>query len=96
MAIVLRTVCQSGGGFHESFHIVVLTLVISQRRRWRLTIGRSFRAMRLRSGNAPAAALQTPLGLVGAVPLTDGIYAAPVVADGKADCHRWLGRRLGD
>jgi outer membrane protein assembly factor BamB len=37
----------------------------------------------LRSGNAPAAAVKTPLGLVGAVPLTDGIYAAPVVADGK-------------
>src|SRR3954467_11534200 len=37
----------------------------------------------LRSGNAPAAAVKTPLGLVGAVPLTDGIYAAPVVAAGK-------------
>lgn len=37
----------------------------------------------LRSGNAPGAAVKTPLGLVGAVPLTDGIYAAPVVADGK-------------
>src|SRR3954470_14028033 len=36
-----------------------------------------------RSGNAPAAAVKTPLGLAGAVPLTDGIYAAPVVADGK-------------
>src|SRR5437870_5153512 len=37
----------------------------------------------LRSGNAPAAEVKTPLGLAGAVPLTDGIYAAPVVADGK-------------
>jgi outer membrane protein assembly factor BamB len=37
----------------------------------------------LRSGNAAGAALETPLGLVGAVPLTDGIYAAPVIADGK-------------
>ncbi|MFN4258064.1 MAG: PQQ-binding-like beta-propeller repeat protein [Gemmataceae bacterium] len=37
----------------------------------------------LRSGNAPGAVVQTPLGLVGAVPLTDGIYAAPVVAGGK-------------
>ena len=37
----------------------------------------------LRSGNAPGAAVTTPLGLVGAVPLTDGIYAAPVVAGGK-------------
>jgi outer membrane protein assembly factor BamB len=37
----------------------------------------------LRSGNAPAAAVTTPLGLVAAVPLTDGVYAAPVVAGGK-------------
>ncbi|HXG12754.1 MAG TPA: PQQ-binding-like beta-propeller repeat protein, partial [Gemmataceae bacterium] len=37
----------------------------------------------LRSGNAPQAVIKTPLGLVGAVPLTDGIYAAPVIADGK-------------
>lgn len=37
----------------------------------------------LRSGNAPEASVQTPLGLAGAVPLTDGIYAAPVVAGGK-------------
>jgi outer membrane protein assembly factor BamB len=36
-----------------------------------------------RSGNAPAAAVGTSLGLIGAVPLSDGIYAAPVVADGK-------------
>jgi outer membrane protein assembly factor BamB len=36
-----------------------------------------------RSGNAPAAALSTPLGLVGTVPLTDGVYASPVVAHGK-------------
>src|SRR5579884_373860 len=30
----------------------------------------------LRSGNAAAAEVRTPLGLVGAVPLADGIYAA--------------------
>lgn len=36
----------------------------------------------LRSGNAPNATLQTPIGLVAAVPLTDGIYASPVVGDG--------------
>lgn len=36
----------------------------------------------LRSGNAPDATLQLPLGLVAAVPLSDSIYAAPVVADG--------------
>lgn len=38
----------------------------------------------LRSGNAPHAVLPERLGLLGAVPLTDGVYAAPVVADGKA------------
>jgi outer membrane protein assembly factor BamB len=37
----------------------------------------------LHSGNAPGAVLPEKLGLVGAVPLTDGIFAAPVVADGK-------------
>ncbi|QDU27154.1 outer membrane biogenesis protein BamB [Anatilimnocola aggregata] len=37
----------------------------------------------LRSGNHPETVLPAKLGLVGAVPLTDGIYAAPVIADGK-------------
>jgi outer membrane protein assembly factor BamB len=37
----------------------------------------------LRSGNAAEATLKTPLGLVGAVPLSDGIHAAPVVSAGK-------------
>lgn len=36
----------------------------------------------LRSGNAPEAALQTPLGLVSAIPLTDAIFAAPVGGNG--------------
>lgn len=36
-----------------------------------------------RSGNAPEAELGASLGLVGAVPLSDGIYASPVVAGGK-------------
>ncbi len=36
----------------------------------------------LRSGNAPEAEIPFDLGLLGAVPLTDGIYAAPAVADG--------------
>ncbi len=36
-----------------------------------------------RSGNAPDVSLQTPLGLIAAVPLTDGIYASPVVSRGK-------------
>jgi outer membrane protein assembly factor BamB len=34
------------------------------------------------SGNVPERRLNTPLGLAGAVPLTDAIFTAPVVADG--------------
>jgi len=37
----------------------------------------------LRSGNASDAELSDALGLLAAVPLTDGIYAAPVVAGGR-------------
>jgi outer membrane protein assembly factor BamB len=37
----------------------------------------------LRSGDAPEVVLPEKLGLLGAVPLTDGIYASPVVADGQ-------------
>src|SRR5438046_10751866 len=36
----------------------------------------------LRSGNAPHMILQTPLGLIGALPLTDAVLAAPVVSEG--------------
>ena len=35
------------------------------------------------SGNAPNLTVNAPLGLIGAVPLTDGMYTAPVVADGR-------------
>src|SRR6185295_5887869 len=34
------------------------------------------------SGNAADRAVTTPLGLAGAVPLTDAIFTAPVAADG--------------
>ena len=37
-----------------------------------------------RSGNAPGEVLKASMGLKAAVPLTDGIYAAPVVSDGVA------------
>ncbi len=37
----------------------------------------------LRSGNVPRTAIKPPLGLVAAIPLTDGLYASPVVSDGK-------------
>ncbi len=36
----------------------------------------------LRSGDMPAVVLEDGLGLVGSVPLTDGVYASPVVSDG--------------
>ena len=35
------------------------------------------------SGNVPDRALTTPLGLIGAVPLTDAVFTAPVVVDGR-------------
>src|SRR5258706_4308733 len=35
------------------------------------------------SGDVPGRSLKTPLGIAGAVPLTDAIFAAPVVADGR-------------
>jgi len=37
----------------------------------------------LRSGNAPEAVLEMPLGLLAAIPLTDAIFAGPVVGDGR-------------
>lgn len=42
-----------------------------------------FQGNALRSGNAPAVSLPDRLGLVGAIPLTDGIYASPAVSSGK-------------
>lgn len=35
------------------------------------------------SGNVSQRSIQLPLGLVGAVPLTDGIYTSPVIADNR-------------
>ena len=35
------------------------------------------------SGNVPGRRVTVPLGLIGAVPLTDAIFTAPVVAEGK-------------
>lgn len=40
----------------------------------------------LRSGSAPDVSLPHSLGLIAAVPLTDGIYASPVLSDGKVYC----------
>jgi outer membrane protein assembly factor BamB len=36
-----------------------------------------------RSGNVPGRSLTTPLGLIGAVPLTDSVFTSPVVAGGR-------------
>ena len=35
------------------------------------------------SGNVPDRSISTPLGLIGAVPLTDAIFTSPVVANGR-------------
>jgi len=35
------------------------------------------------SGDVAARSVETELGLIGAVPLTDGIYTSPVIADGR-------------
>src|SRR5688572_15017057 len=35
------------------------------------------------SGNVPDRSVRTPLGLVGAVPLSDAIFTSPVIADGQ-------------
>jgi len=35
------------------------------------------------SGNVPDRSVRTPLGLVGAVPLSDAIFTSPVIADGR-------------
>ena len=42
-----------------------------------------FQGNATRSGNAPHATLPKSLGLVGTVPLSDGIYTSPVVSEGK-------------
>ena len=35
------------------------------------------------SGNVPDRSVTTPLGLLGAVPMTDAVFTAPVIADGR-------------
>ena len=35
------------------------------------------------SGNVPQRSITTPLGLVGAVPLSDAVFTSPVIADGR-------------
>jgi len=42
-----------------------------------------FKGDALRSGNAPEVSLHTPVGLIAAVPLTDGIFTSPVISGGK-------------
>ncbi|MBN2507229.1 MAG: PQQ-binding-like beta-propeller repeat protein [Verrucomicrobia bacterium] len=54
-----------------------LTLLAGARADWPQLQGDA-----LRSGNAPEATLETPLGLVAAIPLTDALFAGPVVCDG--------------
>ena len=35
------------------------------------------------SGNVPDRSVTTPLGLVGVVPLTDAVFTAPVISEGR-------------
>ena len=42
-----------------------------------------FKGDALRSGNALEVSLQTPVGLIAAVPLTDSIFTSPVISGGK-------------
>ena len=35
------------------------------------------------SGDVPERSVTTPLGLIGAVPLSDAVFTAPAVADGR-------------
>src|SRR5690606_36330020 len=37
----------------------------------------------LRSGNVPDEAIQTPLELLAAIPMTDALFTSPAIADGK-------------
>ena len=56
---------------------VFLASLASATERWTQLQGDS-----RRSGNAPQVDLPEKLGLVAAVPLTDGIYTSPAIADG--------------
>jgi len=38
----------------------------------------------LRSGNVPERSVAAPLGLLAAIPLSDAVFTAPVVSEGKA------------
>src|SRR5207247_5574816 len=69
--------------FMKSFTLVIPLMMLSAAVVWGSDDWPQLQGDALRSGNAAGAAVKTPLGLVGAVPLTDGIYAAPVIADGK-------------
>jgi outer membrane protein assembly factor BamB len=60
-----------------TFAALVLSLAVQASESWLQLQGDS-----RRSGNAPDRSLPAALGLAGAVPLGDGIYASPAVADG--------------
>src|SRR3990167_10014197 len=59
-------------------YCLLSTLSIASAADWPQLQGNS-----LRSGNAPEAILSDSLGLLAAIPLTDGIYASPVVSNGS-------------
>ncbi|MBI2479145.1 MAG: PQQ-binding-like beta-propeller repeat protein [Planctomycetia bacterium] len=59
-------------------YCLLSTLSIASAADWPQLQGNS-----LRSGNAPEAILSDSLGMLAAIPLTDGIYASPVVSNGS-------------
>jgi outer membrane protein assembly factor BamB len=74
-----RDCCRVVPGFLCSALLVstVVTSLVSAGESWPQLQGSA-----LRSGNAADEVLPASLGLLGAVPLSDGIYTAPVVSDG--------------
>lgn len=62
---------------------VVLTVLTMGMRSTSAAEWPQFQGHAERSGSVPGEALQLPLGLIAAVPMTDGIQAAPVVSGGK-------------
>lgn len=59
--------------------IIALSANLEAAEQWGQLLGNA-----QRSGNAPTVEVPNQLGLLGAIPLTDGIYAAPVISDGRA------------
>ncbi len=62
---------------------ILATTLIHQGRIFAAEDWRQFKYDSRHSGNAPDRTVTVPLGLIGAVPLTDSVLTAPVVAEGR-------------